>query len=369
MQASLREIQRIPTSGARAVKSFTVGGLDLLAIPQLAYDVPGGVIGMNAGDSETALLLLRRRGDEYVPHAELPGPGGEDAELFRIGDRTFLAVACIRTGSGPYRFDTESLVYEWSGGEFRLFQKISTVAAKQFKHWRAGDRHFLGLAQGLGLHDLGVDNRDSMIFEWDGTSFVEFQHIPSRWAYNWHPFEAGGDLFVAHADHAGPSTLYRWNSDRYVPHQELLPAGGRAFADFVRDGVHFLVAVSIANQPVVMAYDGGRFAPAGTLTGPGAREVKVVEVDGQGYLIRINFITGTPMLPQPSLKSQIYAIGRGGRLGVVAEFPTSGGTDADVIAIEDGSVRFAVSNGLSGDVRFATESVIYEFRPNVRETV
>ncbi|WP_238011635.1 hypothetical protein KZZ52_14565 [Dactylosporangium sp. AC04546] len=369
MATSLREIQRIPTSGARAVNSFTVGGVDLLAIPQLAYDVPGGAIGMNAGDSATTLMLLRRRGDEYVPYAELPGPGGEDAEIFRIADRTFLAVACIRTGSGPYRFDTESLIYEWSEGGFRLFQKISTVAAKQFKYWQAGDRHFLGLAQGLELPDIGVDNRDSMIFEWDGTSFVEFQRIPSRWAYNWHPFEAGGDFFVAHADHAGPSTLYRWTSHRYVPHQELLPEGGRAFADFVRDGVHYLVAVSIANQPVVMAFGGGRFAPVGTLTGPGAREVKVVEVDGQGYLIRINFITGTPIVPRPSLMSQIYTIGRGGRFEVVAEFPTSGGTDADVIAIEGGSVRFAVSNGLSGDVRFATESVIYEFRPNARETM
>jgi hypothetical protein len=369
MQAPLHEIQRIPTSGARAVKSFTAGGLDLLAIPQLAYDVPGGVIGMNAGDSETTLLLLRRHGDEYVPYAELPAPGGEDAEIFRIADRTFLAVACIRTGSGPYRFDTDSLIYEWLEGGFRLFQKISTVAAKQFTYWRAGDRHFLGLAQGLEIPDMGVDNRDSTIFEWDGTSFVEFQRIPSRWAYNWHPFEAGGDFFVAHADHAGPSTLYRWTSDSYVPHQELLPAGGRAFADFVRDGVHFLVAVSIAGQPVVMAFDDGHFAPAGTLIGPGAREVKVVEVDGQSYLIRINFIAGTPKAPQPSLQSQIYAIGRGGSLKVVAEFPTSGGTDADIIEIEGGSVRFAVSNGLSGDVRFATESVIYEFRPDARETM
>lgn len=369
MQAFLHEIQRIRTSGARAVKSFTVGDLDLLAIPQLAYDVPGGSIDMNAGDSETSLQLLRRRGGEYVPYAELPGPGGEDAEVFRIGDRTFLAVACIRTGSGPYQFDTESLVYEWSEGGFRLFQKISTLAAKQFRYWQAGERHFLGLAQGLELPDLGVDNRDSMIFEWDGTSFVEFQGIPSRWAYNWHPFEAGGDLFVAHADHAGPSTLYRWTSDRYVPHQELLPAGGRAFADFVRDGVHYLVAVSIADEPVVMAFDGGRFAHAGTLDGPGGREVKVVSVDGHDYLIRINFITGTPIAPQPSLTSQIYAIGRGGTLEVIAEFPTSGGTDADVIAIEGGSVQFAVSNGLSDDVRFATESVIYEFRPDVREAV
>ena len=35
MQAALTEIQRIPTSGARAVAAFTVAGRQLLAIPQL----------------------------------------------------------------------------------------------------------------------------------------------------------------------------------------------------------------------------------------------------------------------------------------------------------------------------------------------
>ena len=41
MQAALTEMQRIPTSGARAVTTFTVAGRQLLAIPQLARDAPG----------------------------------------------------------------------------------------------------------------------------------------------------------------------------------------------------------------------------------------------------------------------------------------------------------------------------------------
>jgi EPTP domain len=39
MAVRLSEWQRIPTSGVRAVEPFTVAGLDLLAIPQLARDV------------------------------------------------------------------------------------------------------------------------------------------------------------------------------------------------------------------------------------------------------------------------------------------------------------------------------------------
>ena len=39
-------------------------------------------------------------------------------------------------------------------------------------------------------------NLDSVVYEWNGESFAEFQRIPSRWAYNWHAFEAGGEFFV-----------------------------------------------------------------------------------------------------------------------------------------------------------------------------
>jgi hypothetical protein len=48
-----------------------------------------------------------------------------------------------------------------------------------------------------------------MVYEWDGSRLVEFQEISSEWAYNWHPFRVGDTFVVAHADHAGPSVLYR----------------------------------------------------------------------------------------------------------------------------------------------------------------
>jgi hypothetical protein len=357
MRATLIEQQRIATSGARAVTSFRVDGMDLLAIPQLAVDVPGEAAGMNAGDSDTEVMVLRLVGDRYERYAAIPGPGGEDAEFFRIGDRSFLAIACIRTGSGPYEFHTDSLIYEWRGGAFQLFQKVATFAAKQWKHWTVESRHFLGLAQGIALPGAG-DNRDSVVYEWDGSSFVEFQTIPSSWAYNWYPLEIDGELFVAHADHAGPSILYKWSNDRLVRHQQLISAGGRAFAHFERDGALYLIAASIAEPPRVLCWSGSTFDTTQELEGAGARELSVVEVEGQLLVIRVNFITGTPAAPEPSLRSQIYAW-RDDALYVVADFPTVGGTDVDVLDVAPAEVRFAVSNGLSADVRFASESVIY----------
>jgi len=175
MPVTLTEVQRIPTWGARAVEPLRVGGHDLLAIPQLAKDIPGGPPGMNGGDSDTGLLLLNRAGGRFWTWATLPAPGGEDAEFFTIGDRSFLAVASIRTGAGPYEFAAISTIFEWRDGTFAPFQEVPTFAAKQWKHWQIGDRHFLGLAQGVVLPSTqaGQENRDSVVYEWTGESFAE----------------------------------------------------------------------------------------------------------------------------------------------------------------------------------------------------
>src|ERR1700684_2170580 len=190
MPVTLTEVQRFPTSGARAVEPVRVAGRDLLAIPQLAVDVPGTPPGMNGGDSDTSLLLLDRAGGRLAPWAALPAPGGEDAEFFTIGDRAFLAVASIRTGAGPYQFATTSTIFEWRGNGFAPFQEVPTFAAKQWRHWQIGGRHSWARARGVllppgrgeqvpAVSQHSAVTRDSVVYEWNGESFAEFQRIPS----------------------------------------------------------------------------------------------------------------------------------------------------------------------------------------------
>jgi len=371
MPVTLTEVQRIPTSGARAVEPVQVGSYNLLAIPQLAKDVPDGPPGMNGGDSDTELLLLDRAGGRLVPWATLPVPGGEDAEFFTIGARSFLAVASIRTGAGPYEFAATSTIFEWRGGGFAPFQEVPTFAAKQWKHWRIGGRHFLGLAQGLILppgHAGQAVNRDSVVYEWTGESFAEFQRIPSRWAYNWHAFQAGGEFFVAHAEHAGPSVLYRWDGKCLQPQQTLAGESGRAFATFGDGGETYLVVACIAAPTRVLRLADGQFTEIQVLGGLGARELALARCGGRTLLIRVNFILGTPADPQPVLDSQVYEWD-GGKLHEVATFPTCGGTDVTVLGNSDenaGSVEVIVTNSLTPGLRFAAETVRYELSGGAR---
>ena len=349
----LTEWCRVPTSGARAVEPFEVDGLSLLAIPQLAYDLPGQPAAMNGGDSDTDLLLLRRTADGYEPFQTLPGPGGEDAEFFRIGGRAFLATASIRDGHGPYRFDIESIVYIWNGSRFEPYQSFPGFAAKQWRHFTVGGEHFLALAQGVAM----PGSLPSRIFRWDGEQFLPFQEILSQWGYNWHAFTIDGIHFLAYADHLAPSHLYHWDGERFVVHQELAPEHCRAFATFHADGDHYLLVACLLGPSRLLRWEGEHFTEHQTLDGLGAREFAVLQGKTGLYVVRVNFILGTPAAPTTTLTSQLYQW-QDGKLVVVEEFPTFGGTDVAVYSDDHGPL-VAVSNSLSADIRFATDTVIY----------
>lgn len=196
------------------------------------------------------------------------------------------------------------------------------------------------------------------MYEWDGSSFAEYQRIPSRWAYNWHPFAVGDAFFVAHADHAGASMLYRWDGERLQPHQELAAEGGRAFATFDCDAATYLVVACIFAPTRVMRWDRDQFRVVQTLDGLGGRELTVVRRGDSILVVRINFILGTPAEPRPCLDSQIYEWD-GRSLRVAAHFPTCGGTDVAVVGDEAGGIELVVSNSLTPELRFAADTVRY----------
>jgi hypothetical protein len=356
---SLTETTRLPTSGARAVEPFHIDGTTFVAVPQLATDIPGQAPDINGGDSNTSLLVFRADDGRFVEHQCLEVRGGEDAEFFRIDGRMFLATASIRTGRGPYEFDTESRIFEWREGRFEPFQAIPTFAAKQWKAFTVAERHFLALAQGVSASGIEARNKPSTIYEWTGARFEEFQQIPSEWGYNWHQFEVDGQSYLAYADHIAPSMLYRCNGIRFAARQVLLERAGRAFADFHIGGRTYLVAACMHGASPVMHWENGFFQPFQELAGAGARELAAFSGRQGVYLARVNFITGTRQQPRVLLSSQLYRW-ENGKFVAVLEFPTTGATDVAVIP-DSGQTRLAVSNSLSPEGRFASQTVVYTF--------
>jgi EPTP domain len=350
------ELQRIPTTGARAVAPFRVSGEQWLAIPQLAADAPGTPDGINGGTSDTTVLLLKAGDRGFSPAGQLPVGGGEDVEVFSIGDRMFAAVASIRLGSGPYDFSTRSPLFEHDGSSFVPFQEFDTYAAKEFRHFRAGGHDFLGIAQNAPGGTI-----TSTLMRWDGDAFSPFQELPSVAGYNMAAFELNGATYLAHADHAAPSRLYRFDGARFVDHQELLPSGGRAFLHLSDPTGHYLAVARIDGDSLLLRWDGDRMLPHAVIPGgAGGREFARIDTANGTYVLRVDFIHGTPADPQPDLMSHVYRF-RDGSLTRVGGFRTTGGTD---IAVLPGQ-RFAVSNGLAAVPRpghtFAADTVIYSF--------
>jgi hypothetical protein len=357
----LAEHQRLATSGARAVLPFQSNSELRLAIPQLAVDIPGSPPYMNGGDSNIDMLLYRWSGGRFIEDGRLPVPGGEDACFFQIDGAEFLATASIRTGSGPYDLNADSIVYRRAGSGWDVFQRFATFAAKQWHHFAIGRRHFLALAQGVTIEGPVARNaRHSRIFEWDGNRFVDFQTLDGGWGYNWVDFDIDGRHYLGYADHTSASGLLLWDGRSFAPFQEFAPQGGRAYEFFRVEGRPWLAFANLTGESFLYRWQHGRFVAHQSLGGPGAREFAVVQTGRILYLVQVNFIHGTPLQPKTDLTSCIYQW-KDGKLMMVEEFPTFGGTDAAVFAA-GGELYLAVANSLSRDVRFREDTVIYRLR-------
>jgi len=356
----LHLVTSLPTSGARAVLPFEIDGVVHLAVPQLAQDIPGQTPYMNGGDSDIDLLLYRYQNGSYEEFQRLPVSGGEDADFFRIGARAFLATASLRSGKGPYDLNVDSTVFEWVDGKFEPFQKFPGFGAKQWRHFRIGERDFLALAQGVVVEGVTSKNPSlSTIFEWNGATFTPFQTVTSAWGYNWCHFTLDGHEFLCYADHIEPSVILLWDGERFVPFQKLDGQAGRAFCFFTVDSVSYLAFANLLGNSLLYKWNGAGFVQHQVISGPGGREFAYLAHQGEHYVVQVNFLTGTPQAPTTALNSVIYRL-IDGNLQIVESFPTLGATGAAVFSVGT-ETYVAVAESLDAEVRFRTDSHIYRF--------
>jgi hypothetical protein len=356
----LIEHQRLPTSGARAVLPYVISDTQYLVVPQLSKDMDNTPAHMNGGDSNTGAPIFKWTDGRFVVHDTLPLTGGEDIDYFQLGAERFLVTAGIRSGHGPYCYNIDQTLYKWSGSHWEPFQSFPGFAAKQWRFLKIGSRAFLCLAQGVTLGHVEAKNpRTSRIFEWDGTKFADFQSLEGQWGYNWESFQIDGHTFLAYADHVGDSLIFQWDGTGFTPFQSFAPKAGRCFRFFTIDGTHHVAFANIQGDSSLYRWDGKKFQVHQKLSGPSGREFCIARTENQFYLVQVNFIEGEPSAPKTNLQSRIYRWERG-QLALVEEFATAGGTDAAVFHA-DGTLFLAVSNSLTPDVRFRTDTVIYRF--------
>ncbi len=370
MAPAFELIQRLDTSGARAVEPFDIDGTQYLAVAQMSRDIPGQAPHLNAGDSATPMPIYQWQGGQFAVCQLLDVPGGEDAEFFRIGERCFLATASVRTGAGPYELNTHSTIFEWHGSGFEPFQSFRTFAAKQWRHFCVDGRHFLALALGVVLPGaVATAPHQSCVFEWNGAQFVHLQDLPSGWGYNWRHAQVAGRHLLAYADHVAPSRILEFDGKRFQELQMLDGKSGRAFSFFEARGETWLAFANLLHDSELLRWNGQRFEPHQVLCGPGARELTwlagspqtgagaVASTHAGGTLLQANFLLGSRDAPQPMAQSCAYQW-RGDRLEATTTFASSGAVDVATFKFA-GRNCLAVANCLSPELRFRTDSFVY----------
>jgi hypothetical protein len=351
-------IQRLPTDCARAAQPFRSAGQLHLAVAQFARDVPGQPANMHGGDSDIALQLYRWQGQRFEWSGSLAASGGEGVEYFEIDARQFLAIANIRTGSGPYDYDVDSVIYQQVDGQWRELQRIATFGAKQWRYFSVDGRHFLGLAQGVEQPGLtSAHPTTSRIYAWNGQRFEEFQVFEGRWGYSWTPVIHGGRTLLAYADHLEHSPVLQWREGRFEPWLEVPQVGGRAFVFFEDAGQLLGVFATISGTTQLGRFSDAGFEPLQDLGGAGARNLSLIEFEGQRYLVRVDFITGSREAPQTVQNAELF-IWRNGGFDSIQRFQTHGATSCAWF-VQQGCPYLVVCNSLSADVRFRNDSMVY----------
>jgi hypothetical protein len=252
------------------------------------------------------------------------------------------------------------VVYERIAGAWAPLQRFPVFAAKQWTAFSFDSRHFLALAQGVVVDGVAPKHpRESCLFEWNGERFVPFQTFNGQWGYNFAFVSFGGEHYLAYADHVSGSSVNRWNGETFVPLQTFNENGGRAFRFFEAEGALWMVHANLLKHTTLYRFDGAQFVEMQMLGGPGGRELCLIDGKEGRYLVRVCFITGTPKAPVVVSQSEIFRW-RDACFERLGDFATSGATDAASF-VDDGQRYLVVSNSLSDEIRFRTDSTLYRF--------
>jgi hypothetical protein len=159
-------VQNVSTRGAHDWESFQIGDRTFLAVANHISSVS------NSTDIESEIFEFRfDDGEAHVESVQnISTYSARDWESFKIGGRTFLAVAnSYSTVADSHAIDSQIFVFHSDkGGQFKLVQNVSTHGAADWQSFQIGDRSFLAIANAISE---GFYETDSEIFEWNGCRF------------------------------------------------------------------------------------------------------------------------------------------------------------------------------------------------------
>ena len=172
--------------------------------------------------------------EKFTLYRTLPIKSVCGLEHISISDKHFLAVAYQRVGT----HQLDSLVFQWNGQQFVVFQKLQTKGAALNRE------KYLTVAN---YHDGGTYSTKSVIYLWNGVKFNKFQEIATKVARGCAAFGINNVTNIAFANYYNSqqkfsvlSTVFMWSGGHFVKLQSLQTYGAYDVKSVNNNGHTFL---------------------------------------------------------------------------------------------------------------------------------
>ncbi len=228
----------------------------------------------------------------------------EHVEAFQISDLEsemtgdYLVVANHRD---KQTYEVNSTLYQWDGTSFVEYQSIPTKGASDAEFFTLGDDAFLAVAN---MYDGTTHNIDSRIYKWNGSQFVEFQSLPTRGASDMAFFTLGDGAYLAVANlyndvtHNIDSQIYKWDGTRFSEFQTIPTSAGDGWEFFELEGTAYLAVANTCNgvtyniDSKICRWNGSRFVGFQSIPTHGASDWEFFTLAGEAYIAVANSFDG-----------------------------------------------------------------------------
>jgi len=230
--------QNIPTNSATSLNFFEILQEMFLAVTNALAN---------------SAVIYKWKDDLFEKFQEIGTEGSVHASTaFKINNETFIAFANYDNSQQGYA--AHSIVFKWSGNSFVKLQSLQTYGAMHVQSFSINGDTFLAFANERS-HQYNID---SFIYKWDGSKFVLFQSIPTRRATAWYPFVMCGQTFLGVANQMDDSqgfntksVIYQYSGQQFIQYQEISTQGASDMTSFEYNGHTYLAIANLVSNGFV----------------------------------------------------------------------------------------------------------------------
>lgn len=314
------------------------------------YDFAANVVRASVATLAGQAKLVETHVAGFKRFLTLDANDAEHVEEFTILDpqsqvaTDYLVIANHRNA---LTYDVNSVIYRWDGASFVEFQSIPTKGAADAECFSIDGDTFLAVAN---MYDGTTHNLDSKIYQWDGTRFVEFQSVPTQGASDmeFFAFEGGAYLAVANlyddVTHNLASKIYQWDGTAFVEFQTIPTNAGGGWEFFESGGEIYLAVANCCTgatykaNSMIYRWNGSLFVGFQTVPTVGAVDWKFFTIDDAAYLAVANSYDGVTR----DVASTIYKW-NGYFFASYQSIPTHGAGELEFLSLS-GQSYLAVAN-------------------------